>query len=202
MKTADYLDAPIVPWEDWAADDFIALELCPESNKARSSVDELPQSAMRVLLRELAFAEKIEVVSAENSERYFNISLKIGRTKLGSWDMYEFEYRPTWDWWPAFERRVVWDLSEESNDSDDDLVENCVTVSSWNDTMSCASSAHSSAERIIAAAQNRRQDGNFGAADALLFLVTAHPATPPNVRQVLQQDPDETIRAVAAQHAN
>lgn len=81
----------------------------------------------------------------------------------------------------------------------DDLIEYCVAIGDWDDPMSYSSSAETSAKMIIAAAKKRRKKDQFGAADAVLCLVAAHPRTPPTVRQLLQQDSDETVRTVAAQ---
>lgn len=196
MDIGDYLEAPIVPWDGDGVDTFVAQELVPHAGPTHTDVDNLLRAASRVLLRELLATEALEIITAENSNPYFDISINIGETELGFWDMYECGYRPIWDWWPEFSRVIV----EEFDDAEenDDLIEYTLAVGTWSDAMDYERTAMTAAPTVMDAAQLRRTSGEFGAADAILCLLAAHPATPAGILALLATDEDETVSEIAA----
>ena len=195
MDMDDYLEAPIVPWDGDELDTFIAQELVPHAEPTHTDVDDLLRAASRVLLRELLAAEALEIITAENSNPYFDISINIGETELGFWDMYECGYRPIWDWWPEFSRVIAEEF--EDAEKNDDLIEYTLAVGTWSDAMDYGRTATTAAHAVMAAAQLRRTSGEFGAADAILCMLAAHPATPAGVLALLETDEDETVSATA-----
>lgn len=193
MDSMDYLFAPIVPWEGDEPDEYLAPELVPAA-VGESGLDDLLRVAQRVLLRELASIEAIRLITAENSNPYFDISIDVGDIELGFWDMYECAYRPIWDWWPEFERVST---GEFDDDEDDDLIEYVIHVNPWTDSMSYSLTAQTSAHVILEAASRRRTEGRFGAADAIVCLMAVHPSTPDAIFTRLQGDSNDIVRELA-----